>query len=168
MPTIFLALGSNLGDRQANLQAAVTSLAPGVSLIRQSSVYQTEPWGYTDQPLFLNQVIEARTELPPQDLLAYLKHLEHTLGREATFRYGPRVVDLDILLYGDQVVSLPGLNIPHPRLAERAFVLVPLAELAPDLVHPVEGVTVKELLTRVDASGVQPFSGPAVSTEAGG
>ena len=114
MPTIFLALGSNLGDRQANLQAAVTSLAPGVSLIRQSSVYQTEPWGYTDQPLFLNQVIEARTELPPQDLLAYLKHLEHTLGREATFRYGPRVIDLDILLYGDQVVSLPGLNIPPP------------------------------------------------------
>ena len=152
---IYLGLGTNLGDRPANLLAATAALLPQVRALRLSKVYETEPWGYHDQPAFLNHVIEAETELPPLELLAYLKQIEFSLGRQPSFQYGPRLIDLDIIFYGDQVVELPGLTIQHPHLAERAFVLVPLAELAPNMRHPSSGRTVLEMVKAVGSSGVK-------------
>jgi 2-amino-4-hydroxy-6-hydroxymethyldihydropteridine diphosphokinase len=153
--SVFIALGSNLGDRSSNLEAALEALPPSVRILLRSPIYETEPWGRTDQPVFLNQVIQAETDLPPQDLLVYLKRLEEQLGRQPTYQYGPRKIDLDILLYDDLVLETPTLTIPHPRMAERAFVLTPLADLAPDLIHPVLGITISEMLSRVDQSGVR-------------
>lgn len=158
--TIYIALGSNLGDRAANLCAAVNALAPSAWVQRVSSIYETAPWGFADQPAFLNQVLRAQTELEPLKLLAALKMLEERLGRTATFRYGPRVIDLDILFYDDEMLELPELSIPHPRIAERAFVLVPLAEIAPDLRHPVLERSAAQLLAQVDAGGVTRISPP--------
>ena len=159
--TIYLGLGSNRGERLANLQAALAALEPAVRVLRRSGVYQTEPWGYVEQARFLNMVIEAETELSPQALLAHIKHIEQQVGRVASFRYGPREIDIDILLYGDRQVHLgeaeAGLTIPHPRLAERAFVLVPLAELAPQLAVPGTASTVAVLLAQQDAAGVLPW-----------
>lgn len=159
MSIIYLALGTNLGDRAANLRAALEALPPDVQVLAASPVYETPPWGVVDQPAFLNQVARAETDLAPLDLLAYLKRLEAALGRTPSARYGPRQIDLDILFYADRVIDLPGLNVPHPRLAERAFVLVPLADLAPDLVHPQTGLSVRQMLERVDRSGIQRFQG---------
>lgn len=153
--SVYLGLGTNLGDRQANLRAAVKGLPPGVEVRRVSPIYETEPWGYEDQPPFLNQAAEAATDLPPEELLAYLKALETSLGRVQSFRYGPRLIDLDILLYDNLVLETPGLVIPHPRLAERAFVLAPLADLAPGLVVPGKGQTAAELLAGLDKTGIR-------------
>jgi 2-amino-4-hydroxy-6-hydroxymethyldihydropteridine diphosphokinase len=157
--TVYLGLGTNLGSRLENLQSARAALPPQVIILRASQVYETPPWGYTAQPSFLNQVVEAQTHLSPRRLLAHLKSIERRLGRAPTFRYGPRLIDIDILFFGGQVFDLHGLIIPHPRLAERAFVLVPLAELAPDLVHPRTGLSVRQLLTKVDANGVEIYHG---------
>jgi len=154
---IYLALGSNLGDRLANLKGAVAALPPGVTVQAESPVYETPPWGYTDQPPFLNMVLQGATELQPLPLLAHLKQLERRLGRGKTFRWGPRRIDIDILFYEDLVLETPRLSIPHPGLAQRAFVLVPLADLAADLRHPVLGKSVRELLARVDANGVKRY-----------
>lgn len=154
---IYLALGSNLGDRLANLRAAVAALPPAVTVQAESPVYETPAWGYTDQPAFLNMVLQGATALRPLPLLAQLKRLEKTLGREKTFHWGPRRIDIDILFYDDLVLETPRLSLPHPGLAERAFVLVPLADLAADLRHPVLGKTVRDLLAGVDASGVKPY-----------
>ena len=152
---VYLGLGTNLGDRLANLQKAADELPPQVIVRRASSIYESEPWGYTDQPAFLNQVLEVETSLPPSDLLDYLKHIERKLGRQPTFRFGPRLIDLDILFYGNQVIDLPDLAIPHPRLPERAFMLVPLAELAPHLRHPASHKTVLEMVSVLDTAGVK-------------
>lgn len=158
---IYLGLGSNRGDRLANLQAAIATLAPAVRVLRQSAVYETEPWGYAEQARFLNLALEAETELAPAELLQHIKQVEQQVGRVASFRYGPREIDIDILLYGNAQLELQAaegsLQIPHPRLAERAFVLVPLAELAPELRVPGSGRTVSELLAVQDASGVHSF-----------
>jgi 2-amino-4-hydroxy-6-hydroxymethyldihydropteridine diphosphokinase len=154
---IYLSLGSNLGDRLANLRKAIATLPPRVQPEVQSSVYETEPWGYSDQPVFLNQIIKADTTLDPFDLLAFLKETEIILGRQETFRFGPRLIDLDILFYDDLVMKTPKLTIPHPRIAERAFVLIPLAEIASDLYHPVLGRTIQQLKTDVDASSIELF-----------
>jgi len=152
---VYLALGTNLGDRETNLQQAIASLSPRVRVIRKSSVYATPPWGYTDQPEFLNQVIETDTLLQPLPLLHLLKSIEADMGREETFRNGPRLIDLDILFYGSVVVDGKILRIPHPRLQDRAFVLVPLAEIAPNFVHPVLNKTIQDLLEKVDPEGVR-------------
>ncbi len=153
--TIYLALGSNLGKRAANLRAALASLPPQVKVQRVSPVYETEPWGYTDQPAFLNQVVEAHTQLSPQDLLAFIKEQESDLGRQPTFRNGPRLIDLDVLFYDQLVLESEPITLPHPRLAERAFVLAPLADIAPDLRHPLLNLTVRELLEKVEHGGVR-------------
>lgn len=154
---IYLGAGSNLGDRLANLNAARELLPPEVEILRTSPIYETDPWGYADQPQFLNLVFEARTDLSPTDLLAHLKRIEPEVGRKPTFRYGPRVIDLDILLYGSQMIDLPELVIPHPRIAERIFVLRPLADLAPMLQHPITGLTVLEMLSNLPNEGIHPY-----------
>lgn len=158
MSLIYIALGTNLGDRLANLRAAIESLAPDVRVLRESTIYETPPWGYTDQPAFLNMVVEAETSLNPRALLSYLKKREDELGRVKNFRYGPRHIDLDILFYDALVLDEEDLQIPHPRLHERAFVLVPLAELAADLAHPILGKDLKSLLNVLDSDEIYPFS----------
>ena len=154
---MYLALGSNQGDRLEYLNQALKSFPPAVEVIEPSPVYETEPWGYEDQPDFLNQVVKAKTSLSPRELLDYLQGIEQDLGRKRTFRNAPRVIDLDILYYGDQVIDLECLQIPHPGIPERDFVLVPLADIAPDLRSPRSGRMVREMLADIDAADIQRY-----------
>ena len=149
--TAYLGLGSNLGDREENLRKTLSLLGESVEIIALSSVYQTEPWGYGEQPSFLNMVCGFRTSLSPPELLALVQEVERRLGRVRTIRYGPRTMDVDILLYGDRIVDTPDLQIPHPRIPERAFVLAPFAEIAPDVEHPTLKRPISALLA--DAPG---------------
>ena len=180
--TVFLGLGSNLDDREDNLALAVRLLASpacsvpssardgeagrGIRIKRVSSVYQTAPWGYADQPDFLNCVVEAQTGLSPAELLRHTQAVEQSVGRQPSVRYGPRRIDVDILLYDGRIVDQPGLQIPHPRLHQRAFVLVPLAELCPHLEHPVLKTSIDALASQIDGrEGVKlwgPGPGPQV------
>lgn len=153
MAKAFIGMGTNLGKREANLREALRQLAPEVKVVKESSVYETMPWGVTNQPPFLNMVIEGETKLEPEALLGALKGIEREMGRRTTVRYGPRVIDLDILLYDDLVWDTTDLHIPHTRLAERRFVLVPLAEIAPKRIHPVFGKTMEDLLAQVRGAG---------------
>jgi len=156
--TVYIALGTNLGDWLENLRGAIRSMPPEITVLDESHIYETPPWGYADQPAFLNMVIKAETDLEPEFLLKYLKQLEVELGREKNFRWGPRLIDLDILFYDDLVLDSPSLVIPHPRLHERAFVLVPLADIAPESIHPVFKRSVRELLAKMDTQGIVRFS----------
>lgn len=156
--SIYLALGTNLGDRNANLRAVVEALAPEVVVLAKSRIYETPAWGVEDQPPFLNMVVKGETELAPAAVLSSVKQLERELGRKPTFRWGPRLIDIDILLYDNLVLDARELVIPHPHLHERAFVLVPLADLAPDLIHPVLHKTIRALLDVVDTSGIRAVS----------
>ena len=160
MKTVYIGLGSNLGDRAANLRAARERLElSGVRIRQGSSIYETEPRGMLDQPWFLNQVIEAETTLYPRQLLARLLMIEREMGRLRMTPNGPRTIDLDILLFGNAVVQAAGLEIPHPRMAERRFVLEPLAEIAPGLRPPRERRTVREMLAEVMDQSVRRFVG---------
>jgi len=151
---VYLSLGSNLGDREQNLRAAVAALQQQLEVEAVSSWYETEPVGVTDQPGFLNLAVAATTKLDPPELLRLAKRIEEQMGRRPTYRWGPRLIDIDILLYADRVVEGPDLTIPHRELAQRAFVLVPLAEVAPRAFHPVLQKTAEELVDAADTAGV--------------
>lgn len=167
---IFLSLGSNLGDRAANLERAIGALPEaGVRVLRRSAIYETEPADFLEQPWFLNSVLEGETSLAPRPLLAGLQGIEAMLGSRKIIPRGPRIIDLDILFYGDHIIHDPGMDIPHPRLSARKFVLVPLAEIAPEFRHPVLRKTAAEMLAAVqDHSAVrlwQPEQGRKSSSQ---
>ncbi|MCL2150056.1 MAG: 2-amino-4-hydroxy-6-hydroxymethyldihydropteridine diphosphokinase [Dehalococcoidia bacterium] len=151
--TIYLGLGSNLGDRPKNLVRALTMLAPRVRIIQCSSVYDTAPQGNPHQPRFLNMVVRAETDLPPEHLLELAKDIEAELGRVSTIPNSPRPIDIDLLIYGQLIRQSPSLIIPHPQLIRRHFVLVPLAEIAPRLKHPVSQKTMCRLLKELPLLG---------------
>ncbi len=159
MTTAYIALGSNLGDRAAHLQRAIDAIAalPGVTVAAVSGFHETAPVGPQDQGAFLNAAAAVQTTLDAPALLEALLSLERSLGRpprEARRHWGPREIDLDLLLYGDTVLNLPGLTLPHPRMHERFFVLRPLCDIGPGVVHPVLGRTMRELLAGVEAAEV--------------
>jgi len=151
---VYLALGSNLGNRAANLKEAVASLPPQMEVQTKSKVYETPPWGYIEQEKFLNQVIKVKTYLEPEQLLKHLKRLETALGRKVSFQNGPRLIDIDILFYDHLVQESPALVIPHPRVHERGFVLLPMMDIAPDFVHPVKQRSVRDLIAGCDLQGI--------------
>jgi 2-amino-4-hydroxy-6-hydroxymethyldihydropteridine diphosphokinase len=152
---VYLGLGANLGDRQGNLRQAIQSIGAFASVEKESSIYETTPVGYLDQPDFLNMAIQVTTQLDPIRLIQALKQIEKQIGRKPSFRNAPRPIDIDILFYDDLVFETEKLAIPHPHMSERAFVLAPLTEIAPQAVHPVLKLTIAELLARVDQSGVK-------------
>lgn len=159
MTRVYLGLGANLGDRAGNIAAAIEALRQReLEVLEISPLYETEPWGVLDQPRFLNGVCALETLCPPQVLLDTLKAIEAELGRTPTVRNGPRPIDLDILLYGERRVDTPRLTIPHAGMLARATVLIPLVDLAPDLRHPLTGLTMREHLARLGPiEGVAPF-----------
>lgn len=156
---VHLSLGSNIGDRAANLEAAIAALSgAGIRVSKVSSFYETEPVDYLQQDWFLNCVVEGETELPAGALLGRLREIEKRMGSEKVIAKGPRILDIDILLYGDETIATPELQVPHPRMTQRRFVLVPLAEIAPDVTHSSWRRTAKELLaTTKDTSEVRRF-----------
>lgn len=155
MVRCYLGLGSNVDDRVGMLARALACLGSQGDVVvgKRSSMYASRPWGYEDQEDFVNAVCEVFTYLEPEELLESLKKLEEGLGRKPSFRWGPREIDLDILFYGDSVVAERLLNIPHPLICERMFVLTPLAEIAPDLVHPGTGLKIQEHLEEMESRG---------------
>ncbi|MDQ2715808.1 MAG: GTP cyclohydrolase MptA [Chloroflexota bacterium] len=155
MHTVYLALGSNLGDRRAHLAAALQRLHEIMEITAVSSIYETEPVGYLEQPRFFNMVCCGKTELAAHELLRQVKEIEVVIGRQPSFRNGPRPIDIDLIFYDDRHITEDGLIIPHPRMAERAFVLAPLAEIAPSVIEPVSGQTVRELLGVIAQDGVK-------------
>jgi 2-amino-4-hydroxy-6-hydroxymethyldihydropteridine diphosphokinase len=156
---VYLSLGSNIGDRAGNLRKAIERLAAlDIRVLRASRIYETEPVDYQDQAWFLNQVVEAETALFPMQLLTRTGRVEQELGRTRTVPKGPRTIDIDILLYGAARVETARLEIPHPRMAERRFVLAPLAELAPLLRHPVTHRTVRQMLESAPPAVVRPIA----------
>ncbi len=149
MTLVYLALGSNVGKREENLREAQRRLRqPGITLKRSSSIYETAPVDYLDQAWFLNSVREAETDLPPHELLRRMREIESAMGSKKPFAKGPRLIDLDMLLSGDETIATPDLQVPHPRMLERLFVLVPLAEIVPIYRHPSWPGTVAELLQK--------------------
>lgn len=153
----YLALGSNIGDKVGHLRQAMQAIAalPGTRITARSSVYRTPPWGKTDQDWFANAVIAVETTLAPEPLLAACLAVERELGRVRRERWGPRVIDIDVLLHGDHAWASPSLTLPHPAMTERAFVLVPLAEIAPDLM--VKGHSVRHWRDRLETTGIEPM-----------
>lgn len=155
--SVYLALGTNLGNRLANLKEAIAALSPQMEVKEKSNVYETPPWGFKDQEMFLNQVLRVETYLKPEPLLRHVKRLEIILGRKESFHNGPRLIDIDILFYDDLILYSPALMIPHPYVHERGFVLVPLMEIAPDFVHPVRKKSIRELASLAEVSGIRKY-----------
>jgi 2-amino-4-hydroxy-6-hydroxymethyldihydropteridine diphosphokinase len=153
MSVAYIGVGSNLGDRAFNCKQAIGLLRQkGTTVSKESSLYETKPWGVRDQPLFLNMAIEIETDLKPFELLRTLKDIEKKMGREETFLWGPRIIDLDILLYDNNIVDEEGLRIPHPHMQDREFVLRPLYEIAGDAIHPSLLLSIEELLQRLKST----------------
>jgi 2-amino-4-hydroxy-6-hydroxymethyldihydropteridine diphosphokinase len=153
---VYLSLGSNLGDREANLREALERLeTAGVRVLRRSSVYETEPQDLRDQPWFLNAAVEVNTDLFPLQLLSAIQNIERGMGRRRVTSKGPRNIDIDILFYGRSVIHAADLQVPHPRIAQRSFVLEPLAEIAPELRHPVNAKTAREMLAALDPQRIR-------------
>jgi len=149
---VFIGLGSNLGDREKALNDARIKMRSQFRLVDQSNIYETPAWGYENQPPFLNQAIKVQTSLSPINTLKTLKQIEKEMGRKPSFRYGPRVIDLDILFFNDEIIKIEKvLTIPHPELVNRGFVLMPLLDIAADMIHPVEQKTISDLAKNVDA-----------------
>ena len=155
--TVYLSLGTNIGNRAANLKRVLDLLPPQMTVMAKSKVYETPPWGYTEQDKFLNQVVKVTTYLEPQKLLKHINRLEVAMGRKATFRYGPRLIDIDILFYDDEILETPSLTIPHPNLHERGFVLLPMMDIAPDHVHPIKKRSIRELVGFCEMGGIKQF-----------
>ncbi|MBI4686200.1 MAG: 2-amino-4-hydroxy-6-hydroxymethyldihydropteridine diphosphokinase [Nitrospirae bacterium] len=148
MPIAYIGIGSNLGSREENCEKAIDLLAKsGIKVLKRSSMIETEPWGIKEQPKFINMALETETKISPQDLLRTLKDIEKAMGRTEAEHWGPRIIDLDILFYDDLILKTPELEIPHPFIQERDFVLKPLLEIAPEKMHPVLGKAVRELLS---------------------
>ncbi len=146
MAVVYLGIGSNLGDKQGNCLDALERLSTkGVSICKRSALYETQPWGVEDQPNFVNMAVEAETGMTPEELLRTLKEIEREMGRKVGTPWGPRLIDLDVLLFDDRIVQSKDLIIPHPLLHKRDFVLIPLAEISPEQVHPVLNKTIREL-----------------------
>jgi 2-amino-4-hydroxy-6-hydroxymethyldihydropteridine diphosphokinase len=164
MTTVYLGLGSNVGRRKANLRSAIERLrTPDLAVLRVSPVYETEPVDYAEQRWFLNLVVEAETSLTPMQLLARIAGIEQALGRVRAVPKGPRTIDIDILLYGQAVIRSEALEIPHPRMAGRRFVLAPLADLAPGLRHPMARRSVSEMLDDAPPQTIRRVEGPALA-----
>lgn len=153
--TAFIALGGNLADVRTTLHAALEPLGGVGQVVRKSSLYRTAPWGKLEQPDFLNAALELRTALEPEEVLGALLEIERLFGRERGERWGPRTLDLDLLSYGGQVLETQELTLPHARMLERAFVLVPLLEIAPHWNHPATGESAKDALEKLDSSGIE-------------
>ncbi len=160
MATVYLALGSNIGNREENLRRAVELLREtGITIKKLSSIYETEPVDYLDQNWFLNSALEAETYIAPLELLKAMRAIEMAMGSKKAFAKGPRLIDLDILLFGDQTIDIPELQVPHPRMLDRKFVMVPLVEIAPDLRHPSWHAIAREILAdSADRSVVRKFN----------
>ncbi|HZX21011.1 MAG TPA: 2-amino-4-hydroxy-6-hydroxymethyldihydropteridine diphosphokinase [Clostridia bacterium] len=152
MNKIYLSLGSNIGDTKSNLDRAIESLGEKINILNRSSYYETEPVGYKDQDWFLNIVLEGETGLGPQELLRFTQGIESKMKRKKTIRFGPRIIDIDILLYGQIQLQTEDLIIPHPRMFERAFVMVPLYEIAPNLM--IEGKKIREIINELEGEQV--------------
>ena len=149
MNKAFLLTGTNLGDREKNLQQANELVGKFCgSIVKLSSVYETAAWGKTDQPNFLNQVLQIKTRLMPEDLMNEILKIENLMGRKRSERYGPRIIDIDILFFNEAIIDEPNVKIPHPELQNRKFALAPLAEIAPALQHPVFQLSISELLAK--------------------
>lgn len=157
MVEAYIAFGSNIGKREANIKNAFKLLEQKMKVLKRSDLYETKPMYVEEQGWFLNGTAKVETKLTPDELLLFLKDIEKVLGRKSVERNGPRIIDLDILFYGSQIVDRDNLHVPHPKMMERSFVLVPLAEIAPDFVHPVNRKTVSELLAQLeyDKSGIK-------------
>ena len=155
MIDVYFSLGSNVGNKQTYLDKAIRMLKERVNNITVSSFYVTEPWGKTNQPEFLNICAKGKTNLSPKELLVFAKNIEASLGRQHIEKWGPREIDIDILFYGTKIVKTKDIEIPHPFIANRTFVLVPLAEIAPDFMHPLLKKSIKELSLALDDSGVR-------------
>ncbi|HBH60274.1 MAG TPA: 2-amino-4-hydroxy-6-hydroxymethyldihydropteridine diphosphokinase [Nitrospiraceae bacterium] len=151
MSTVYIGIGSNLGSREENCERAIRLLiAHGITITKRSSMIETKPWGFTEQSDFINMAIEIETTLAPEELLRLLKKIETEAGRLPSSHWGPRAIDLDILLYDDLVINTPELEIPHPGIEQREFVLRPLSELAPNTMHPVLHKSIRELLDALE------------------
>lgn len=157
MNKVFLGLGSNMGNKEENLLTAIDLLQNGGTIEKKSSIYDTKPYGYADQDNFLNIVIEFNTEMDPNDLLIFLQGIEERLGKKIEFKNGPRTIDIDILFFNNEIINNKDLIIPHKGLEERAFVLIPLNEIAPNLIHPKLNQTINELTNNIEDKDVRKY-----------
>lgn len=158
MDKIFLLLGTNRGDRTRNLRAALAELRRnGIAIVKKSRVYQTRPWGKTDQPDFLNLALRVKTSLEPSELLQTLKGIERKMGRKKGPKWGSRLIDIDILFYDKRIMRTANLSIPHPYFEQRSFAIVPMAELAPNFVDPINAKKMKEYLPEIEHEGVEVY-----------